>query len=61
MALIRMLYFCAAIHNIHVIIAHVAGVNNAIAGALSRFQVNRFRQLAPHAEMLPDTIPAWPA
>ena len=61
MALIRMLYFCAATHNIHVIITHVAGVNNAIADALSRFQVNRFRQLAPHAEMLPDTIPAWPA
>lgn len=56
-----MLYFCAVTHNIHVIVAHVAGVNNAIGDALSRFQVNCFRQLASHAEMLPDTIPAWPA
>ena len=58
---VRLLYFCAARHNIHVIISHVAGVNNAITDALSRFQVNRFLQLAPHAAPLPDCIPAWPA
>ena len=61
MALVRMLYFCAAKYNINVIITHIAGVNNAIADALSRFQVTRFRQLAPHAAPLPDIIPAWPA
>ena len=56
MALVRMLYFCAAKYNINVIITHIAGVNNAIADALSHFQVTRFRQLAP----LPEIIPAWP-
>ena len=60
MALVHMLYFCAAKHNIYVIITHFAGVNNAIADALSRFQVNRFQQLVPHVTPLPDIIPAWP-
>ena len=59
MAPVRMLYFCAAKYNINGIIIHIAGVNNANADALSRFQVTRFRQLAPHAAPLPDIIPAW--
>jgi len=42
MALIRLLYFCAARDNMHVIVTHIAGVNNSIADALSRFQVSRF-------------------
>ena len=53
MALVRMLYFCAAQFNIHVLITH-------IADPLSRLQMRRFRQLAPHAANLPDVIPAWP-
>jgi len=61
MALIRLLYFCAARHNIHVFVTHIAGVNNSIADALSRFQVSRFRQLAPQAASQPENIPAWPA
>ena len=61
MALVRLLYFCTARHNIYVIIAHVAGINNAIADALSRFQINHFQQLASHAAPLLDCIPAWPA
>ena len=61
MALIRLLYFCAARHNIHVIVTHIAGVNNSIADALSRFQVSCFRQLAPQGASQPDNIPAWPA
>lgn len=60
MALIRMLYFCAAQFNIHVLITHIAGTSNAIADALSRSQMERFRQLAPSAASLPDPIPAWP-
>ena len=56
-----LVYFFAAKHNIHVIITHVVGVNNAIADALSHFQVNHFQQLAPYATPLPDIIPAWPA
>ena len=39
--IIRMLYFCAARHNIHVIITHVDGTTNCIGDALTRFQVQR--------------------
>jgi len=42
MALVRMLYFCTAQHNIHVLVTHVAGTDNSIADALSRFQVHHF-------------------
>ena len=35
MALVRMLYFCAAQNNIHVLVTHVAGTDNSIADALS--------------------------
>ena len=42
MALVHMLYFCAARYNIDVIIIHFAGVNNVIADAISCFQVTRF-------------------
>jgi len=47
MALVHMLYLRAACHNINIIITHISGVNNCIADSLSRFQVNRFRALAP--------------
>ena len=60
MALVRMLYFCAAKFDINVMIAHIAGSSNEIADALSRFQATRFHQLAPLAEPQPDTILAWP-
>ena len=60
MSLVRMLYFCAAKYNIHVLITHIAGTDNCIADALSRFQVHRFHQLAPRAASNPDTIRAWP-
>ena len=61
MALVRMLYFCAPRYNIHVVVTHIAGVNNSIADAVSRYQVTRFQQLTPHAAPQPDIIPAWPA
>ena len=57
MALVRMLYFCAAQHNIHVLLTHVAETDNSIADSLSRFQVQRFHKLAPEAA---DIISAWP-
>ena len=60
MALVRMLYFCAAQHNIHVLVTHVAGTDNSIADSLSRFQVQRFHKLAPEAAASPDIISAWP-
>ena len=60
MALVRLLYFCAARYNINVCIVYIAGTNNEIADCLSRFQQDRFRQLAPQANLIPDNTPAWP-
>ena len=59
-ALIRMLYFCAAHNNFNVCIQHISSIKNNIADALSRFQHHRFRNLAPNANLQPDIIPAWP-
>ena len=59
MALVRMLYFCAAKFDINVMIVHIAGSNNTIADALSCFQATRFYQLAPLAAPHPDNILAW--
>ena len=58
MALVRLLYFCAARYNIHIMITHIAGINNNIADAISRFQMERFRSLAPAANLQPDPIRA---
>ena len=60
MALVRMLYFCAAKFDINVMIVHIAGFNNTIADALSRFQATRYYQLAPLAAPHPDNVLAWP-
>ena len=60
MALVCLLYFCAARHNIHIMITHIAGINNNIADAISRFQMERFRTLAPAANLQPDPIRALP-
>jgi len=58
MALVRMLYFCAARYNIHVLITHIAGTNNVTADALSCSQIWHFRHLALDAAKQPDRIPA---
>ena len=60
MALVRMLYFCAAKFDINVMIVHIAGSNNKIADAPSHFQATRFHQLAPLAAPHPDNILVWP-
>ena len=44
----------------HVIVTHIAGTDNYIADALSRFQVHHFYQLAPRTATNPDTTRAWP-
>ena len=44
-------------HNFLVRARHVPGVHNEITDALSRFQVQRFRELAPGADQTPCTIP----
>lgn len=58
MRLVRALFFVAANGNFHVLIRHIAGVDNCIADALSRLQVQKFRQLAPQAAREPTPIPA---
>ena len=60
MALVCMLYFCAAQYNTHVLVTHLAGTDNSIVDALSCLQVHHFRQLALEAATNPDTIRAWP-
>ena len=58
MALIRKLFFLAAQNNFTVNVSHIKGTNNAIADALSRLQLHKFRQLAPMASLHPTPIPA---
>ena len=43
MALVRLLYYCAAKYNIYVCTAHMAGAKNNIADCLSRFQQTNSR------------------
>jgi len=47
MDLVRFLVLISMKHNFLVRARHVPGVSNAITDALSRFQVQRFRELAP--------------
>ena len=58
MQLVRRLYFHAAACNFTVLIVHIPGKQNDIADALSRFQDQRFRSLAPAAATTPTPIPA---
>lgn len=47
----------AAVSNFCSTIKHISGLDNSIADALSRFQVQRFRELAPYAEPLLEAVP----
>jgi hypothetical protein len=57
MGLMRRLVLVAAHHSFAFSSTHVAGTDNSIADALSRFQEQRFRQLAPSADLRPCTVP----
>ena len=57
---VRTLYFCAARYNMDIMITHIIGTNNCKADAISRFQMDRFRSLAPHANPHADPILALP-
>ena len=57
MDLVRFLVLISMKHNFLVRARHVPGVDNGIADALSRFQVKRFRDLAPNADRTPCFIP----
>lgn len=58
MRLVRKLTFHSAINNFTVHARHIPGVDNNIADAISRFQMARFRRLAPFANVLP--VPCLP-
>ena len=49
--LMRRILAAAARGNFTVTLKHIAGVDNSIADALSRFQEDRFRRLAPLARI----------
>ena len=44
-------------HNFSFTARHIAGSDNSIADSLSRFQMDRFRHLAPNASPSPCVIP----
>lgn len=57
MDLVRFLVLISMKHHFLVKARHVPGAHNEIADTLSRFQVQRFRELAPGADQTPCTIP----
>ena len=59
MALVSMLYFCAARFDIHIMVTHIAATTNIFADALSCSQVRRFKQLAPNAADLMHGLPSF--
>ena len=57
MNLIRMITLQTLMFNFTFTAKHVPGVDNSIADSLSRFQMSRFRLLAPDASPVPCLIP----
>jgi hypothetical protein len=57
MRLVRRLTWCSATGNFLVLAKHLPGRINCISDALSRLQMERFRQLAPEADLLPHQCP----
>ena len=58
MQLQRELFLCAARFNMKVTEKHVPGIDNTLDDALSRFNKQVFRQLAPKARPTPTSIPS---
>ena len=56
--LMRRLVMVAATKNLAVTIKHIRGLDNHVADALSRFQMERFRRCAPFAEKFPTPTPS---
>jgi hypothetical protein len=57
MKLIRSLVFLTMDNSIQFKALHIEGVTYNIADAIPRFQMSRFRKLAPSADELPTMIP----
>lgn len=58
MDLVRHLTLLTLEHNFYLKIMHIEGKKNEIADSISRFQMERFRSLAPHAEQAPCPVPS---
>ena len=57
MSLIRPIVFICLNNNIQIKCLHIPGYKNSIADSISRFQWERFRNLAPEADKCPVPIP----
>ncbi|XP_077338353.1 uncharacterized protein LOC143983017 [Lithobates pipiens] len=57
--LLRQLVFRCLRLNVYVYAVHIPGVENSLADSLSRFQWDKFRQLAPGAEESGAPCPGW--
>lgn len=57
MFFVRKLVMACLCHNIVFKANHIPGVNNNLADALSRLQVQAFKQMAPQMDSLPTPIP----
>ncbi len=59
MHLVRSMVLHCLEFNFHFKARHVPGVDNSIADALSRFQMERFRRLAPGADPVMTPLPSY--
>lgn len=57
MKLVRRLVLITMLNNIQFKPIHICTKNNSVADAISRFQMSRFRSLAPQAQIHPSPIP----
>lgn len=57
MVLVRAIFFEAANHQFSLSLKHIPGVQNTIADYISRFQVQKFKALAPDTDTSPTTLP----
>ena len=57
MSLLRQMWYLSATHGFTFRVIHVPGCNNSTADALSRLQLDRFRELQPTARPTPTAIP----
>ena len=56
MDLVRKITIQTLIYNFTLTSQHVPGIDNFIADALSRFQMDKFYHLAPHASSQPTSM-----
>ena len=57
MSLVRRLVLACMTFNILIKAVHIPGKTNVLPDLLSRLQIDRFRQLAPHMDQLPTVVP----